>query len=107
MRKFLYWSFYCVALLVVAGLAGCSSDGEQTEGVQAPFSGVHVFEGLVSEATGGNYVLVIGDESYGLEGNNDEIKQFVGQTVEVSASIEGNTLRVVRIGPPARPSPEG
>jgi hypothetical protein len=98
-----YRSLYWVALLVIGVLAGCSSDGEQSEG-QGDFSGVHVFEGQVAEGDGGNYVLVIGDVSYELEGNNDEIRQFSGQTVEVAASIAGNTLQVTRIGPPAPPA---
>jgi hypothetical protein len=92
-----YKSLYWVALLVIGVLAGCSSGGDQSE---ADFSGVHVFEGQVAEGDGGNYVLVIGDVSYELEGNNDEIRQFAGQTVEVAASIEDTTLRVTRIGLP-------
>ena len=105
MRKLLYWSICCVALLVVGVSAGCSRGGDQTEADS--FSGVHIFEGRVSEGTGGNFVLVVGDMSYTLEGNNDEIKKFAGQTVEVSASIDGNTLRVMRIGPSTRPPQEG
>jgi len=119
----------CAVLLLVAGaLGGCSRPGsEQAAETQFPFEGVHIFEGQVSDsscgvmhkiadakqcteqcaAAGGSYVLVIGSVVHPLQGNNDEIKQFAGQTVQVSASLEGNTLRVTRIGPPGQPAQEG
>ena len=119
----------CAALLLVAGaLAGCSRQGgEQAAETEFPFEGVHLFEGQVSDsscgvmhktadakqctdmcvAAGGSYVLVIGSVVHSLQGNNEEIKQFAGQTVQVSASLDGNTLRVVRIGPPAQPPQQG
>lgn len=121
--------YKCAVLLLVAGvLGGCSRPGgEQAAETQFPFEGVHIFEGQVSDsscgvmhkiadakqctdmcvASGGSYVLVIGSVVHPLQGNNDEIKQFAGQTVQVSASLDGNTLRVTRIGPPAQPAPQG
>ena len=102
MRKVASWSLCSAAVLVVCALAGCG--GGQTE---ASFEGVHIFEGRVSEAAGGSYVLLIGDKEHTLEGNTDEIRKFAGQTVQVSASIDGNTLRVTRVGPAATPPPEG
>jgi hypothetical protein len=119
---------YAVLLLVAGVLGGCSPQGgDQAAETQSPFEGVHIFEGQVSDsscgvmhkiadakqcteqcvAAGGSYVLVIGDVVHSLQGNNEEIKQFAGQTVQVSASLDGNTLRVVRIGPPAQPPQEG
>ena len=119
---------YWVLLLLAGVLAGCSrQSGDQAAETQSPFEGVHIFEGQVSDsscgvmhkiadakqctascvASGGNYVLVIGDVVHSLQGNNEEIKQFAGQTVQVSASLDGNTLRVVRIGPPAQPPQAG
>ena len=107
MRKLSYRSNYWLALVFVALLAGCSGNSDQTEGVQDPFAGVHVFEGRITEASGGSYSLVIDDMVYALEGNADEIKQFAGQTVEVRASIDGSTLRVVRISLPGQTPHEG
>lgn len=103
MRKVRYWSLCCAALLAVGLLVACSGG----EGGEAPFAGIHVFEGRVSEGTGGNFVLLVGDQSYALEGNNDEIRKFAGQTVHVSASMEANTLRVTRIVPAPQPPEEG
>jgi hypothetical protein len=119
---------YAVLLLMAGALGGCSRQGgDQAAETQFPFEGVHLFEGQVSDsscgvmhkiadakqcteqcvAAGGSYVLVIGDVVHSLQGNNEEIKQFAGQTAQVSASLDGNTLRVVRIGPPAQPPQEG
>jgi hypothetical protein len=101
MKKMRYWTRGCAALLVVAALTACSGSNEATE---AEFAGVHVFEGRVSEATGGSFVLVVGDTSYALEGNIDEIKKYSGQDVQVTASMGENTLRVTRIAPVQRPA---
>ena len=121
---------HCVVVLLVFGvLAGCSQQqgGEQAAETQYPFEGVHIFEGRVSDSScgvmhkitdakqcteqcvvaGGSYVLVVGDVVHALQGNNDEIKPFAGQTVQVSASLDGNTLRVVRITPPEQPPQAG
>lgn len=120
---------YVVAVVLVFGvLAGCSREGgDQASEAQYPYEGVHIFEGRVADsscgathkiadakqctescvAAGGTYVLVIGDVVHALQGNNDEIKPFAGQTVQVSASLDGNTLRVTRIGPPAQPPQAG
>lgn len=115
---------YIAVVLVFGVLAGCSREGgDQAAEAQYPYEGVHIFEGRVSDsscgvmhkiddakqcteqcvAAGGSYVLVIGDVVHALQGNNDEIKQFAGQTVQVSASLDGNTLRVVRIAAPEQP----
>jgi hypothetical protein len=113
------------AALLMGGLllAGCGQGGEQAG--QATYEGVHVFEGQVSDSTcgamhkmpdgkacteacvggGDSYVLVIGDVVHPLQGNNEEIKQFAGAAAQVSASMEGNTLRVVRISAPGQPAP--
>jgi hypothetical protein len=85
-------SLGCVALLVLGMFAGCSGGTE----AENPFAGVHVFEGRVSES-GGNFVLQVGGESFTLEGNNEEIRKFSGQSVQVSAYVEGTTLKVMRI----------
>lgn len=120
---------YVVVLLVFGVLAGGSQQpgGEQAAETQYPFEGIHIFEGTVADsscgathkmpdakqctdacvAAGGSYVLVIGDAVHALQGNNDEIKPFAGQTVQVSASLDGNTLRVVRIAPPEQPPQAG
>jgi len=113
-----------VTALMMGGLllAGCGQSGEQAE---ATYEGVHVFEGQVSDSTcgamhkmpdakacteacvggGDSYVLVIGDVVHPLQGNNEEIKQFAGAAAQVSASMEGNTLRVVRISAPGQAAP--
>jgi hypothetical protein len=110
------------ATLLAGGLmlSGCGQGGEQA-GNQT-YEGVHVFEGQVSDSTcgamhkmadakacteacvgnGDSYVLVIGDVVHPLEGNIEEIKQFAGAAAQVSASLEGNTLKVVRIGAPGQ-----
>ena len=125
--RFLNYSM--VFLLGMGVLAGCSQrpGGEQAAEAPSPYEGVHIFEGRVSDsscgvthkiddavqctescvAAGGGYVLVVGDVVHALEGNTDEIKPFAGQTVQVSASLAGNTLRVQRIGLPERPPQEG
>jgi hypothetical protein len=101
MKEVAYWSLCSAAVLVVALVVGCG--GGQAED---SFEGIHVFEGRVSE-TGGSYALHIGDVEYALEGNTAELGKFTGQTVQVTASIEGNTLRVTRVGSAAAPPPEG
>ena len=100
MRKVAYWSLCSAALLVVGLWAGCSR-GEPTDS----FAGVHVFEGQVSES-GGNFVLQVGDVQYALEGNSDEISKLAGQTAQVTASIDGDTLKVTRIIPAPIPPPQ-
>jgi hypothetical protein len=95
MTKIRYGGLGCVALLLVTVLAACSSEPAAIE----PFpGGTHVFEGRVSES-GGNFVLMVGDESYTLEGNMDEIRKFAGQNVQVAATMGENRLRVTRITP--------
>ena len=124
------WNNFCLVLLVAGALAGCSQQpgAEQAAETQSPFEGIHIFEGTVADSScgvmhkmpdakqctdacvtaGGTYVLVIGDMVHALEGNSEEIKPFAGQSVQVSASLDGNTLKVVRIGPPGQqPPPEG
>jgi hypothetical protein len=54
---------------------------------------------------GEGYVLVIGDVVHPMQGNAEDIKAFAGQTAQVSASLEGNTLHVVRIRAPGQASP--
>ena len=117
-----------VAALLIGGvlLAGCSQQGgEQAAGGEFPYGGVHVFEGQISDAScgathkmpdakacteacvagGDGYVLVIGDVVHPLQGNSDEIGQFAGVAAQVSASLEGNTLRVVSIRAPGQQAP--
>jgi hypothetical protein len=124
-------SYTCIrgalaAALLAGGLAlaGCGQGGEQAGGSQT-YEGVHVFEGQVSDSTcgamhkmpdakacteacvngGDSYVLVIGDVVHPLQGNNEEIKQFAGAPAQVSASLEGNALKVVRISAPGQRQP--
>jgi hypothetical protein len=97
-------------LLLLVLPAACSRGREDAAWDQGPFPGVHLFEGRVSDApegSGGNYVLAVGDELYALQGNNEEIGRYAGQAVEVRASVDGNTLRVVRIDPQDQRSPGG
>lgn len=125
--QFGIWRNLPATLLAFGMLAGCSQQqgGEQTAGGEGRYEGVHVFEGRVSDATcgathkmddakacteacvngGDSYVLVIGDVVHPLQGNAEEIKPFAGQPAQVSASLEGNTLHVVRISAPGQPPP--
>lgn len=126
MIQFGYWRYSLAALLVVGLMAGCSQQGgEQAAGGGSPYEGVHVFEGQVSDSScgathkmadakacteacvngGDSYVLVIGDVVHPLEGDAEAIKPFAGQPAQVSASLEGNTLHVVRISAPGQPPP--
>lgn len=125
MNQGCYWRYSLTALLAVGMLAGCSQQGgEQSEGGQSAYGGVHVFEGQISDSScgathkmpdakactegcvngGDSYVLVVNGVVHPLEGNADEIKPFAGQTVQVSASMDGNTLHVVRISAPGAAS---
>lgn len=83
----------------------------------------HVFVGVVSDSScgvkhktdnakqcteacignGASYVLVINDVVHKLQGNPEEFKKFAGEKVEISASLDGNTLKVARIGPVSQP----
>jgi len=121
------WATWPAAVLIGGLLlAGCSRQGgEQAADGQFPYEGVHVFEGQVSDAScgathkmpdakactemcvagGGGYVLVIGNVVHPLEGNAEEIKAFAGAAAQVSASLEGNTLRVVSIRAPGQRQP--
>ena len=115
-----YVSTYSVALLVVAVLTGCTrpDSGEQTAETQQSFHGVHTFEGVVSDAScglthktddpkqctiacvenGSIYVLLIEGVIHDLRGDAEELRRFAGEQVAVSASLDGNTLEIVRIG---------
>jgi len=121
--QFGYRRYSWAALLAVGMLAGCSQQGGEQG--QATYEGIHVFEGQVSDATcgathkmpdakactemcvagGDSYVLVIGDVVHPLQGNAEEIKPFAGAPAQVSASLEGNTLRVVSISAPGQRQP--
>jgi len=117
---------YALASLLAVGLLACSQQGgEQAAGGGGGYEGVHVFEGRISDATcgathkmpdakacteacvngGDSYVLVIGDVVHPLQGNAEDIKPFAGQPAQVSASLEGDTLHVVRISAPGQPPP--
>ena len=116
MTQLVSWQYTLAVLLAMGLLAGCS----QQVGEPAPFEGVHVFEGLVSDSScgavhrmedaracteacvgaGDSYVLVVGDVVHTLEGNADDIREFAGATAQVSASLDGDTLRVVQIRAP-------
>ena len=126
MVQFGQWRYLLAAVLAAGLMAGCSQGGEQAAG-EGAYEGVHVFEGQVSDAScgathkmpdakactegcvngGESYVLVIGDVVHPMEGNAEEIKAFAGQAAQVSASLEGNTLKVVRIRAPGQPATEG
>ena len=125
MIQFGYWRYSLAALLAGGMLAGCSQQGGEQAAGGGAYEGVHVFEGRVSDAScgathkmpdakacteacvnsGSSYVLVIGDVVHTLQGNAEEIKPFAGQPAQVSASLEGNTLHVVRIRAPGQPPP--
>lgn len=103
------------ALLLVAALL----TGWTRNTVAAQDGSRAIFEGTVSDSSckathktgdakaciaacvggGDKYVLVIGDAFHELEGNPEQFKQFAGEKVRVSATLEGNTLKVVNIGP--------
>jgi hypothetical protein len=105
-------------------MTGCTRpDGsEQTEETQQSFQSVHIFEGVVSDAScglthktddpkqctiacvenGSDYVLLIEGVVHNLRGDAEEFRRFAGEEVAVSASLDGNTLEVVRIGPVAQ-----
>ncbi|OFW13385.1 MAG: hypothetical protein A3H27_07445 [Acidobacteria bacterium RIFCSPLOWO2_02_FULL_59_13] len=111
---------YWVVLLLVGVLTGCTrpDSGEQIAETQN-YSGVHIFEGVVSDSScgathktdnakqcteacvsgGAGYVLVVGNVVHELKGNTEQFQQWAGERVEVSASLDGNTLEVSRIEP--------
>lgn len=106
-------SRYASLLLVFALLAGWA----QQQLTAQPQTGRHIFEGVVSDAScgakhkqsdakacieaclgrGGKYVLVVGDIVHELEGDAAQFKSFAAERVRVSASLEGNTLKVATI----------
>ncbi len=124
MTQLVSWRYTLAVLLAVGLLAGCSQQGDE-QATGGPFEGVHVFEGRVSDAScgathkmddaracteacvgaGDSYVLVVGDVVHTLEGNADDIREFAGATAQVSASLDGDTLRVVRISAPDAGTP--
>jgi len=107
-----------VALLLAGVLTGCTQR-ESVEPVEQITETRHVFEGVVADSScgathktdnakqcteacvagGADYVLVIGEVVHELEGNAEELSRFAGERVEVSASLDGTTLKVARIGP--------
>jgi len=120
MTQLVSWQYTLTVLLAAGLLAGCSQQGGEQAGGQAPFEGIHVFEGRVSDSScgavhrmedaracteacvgaGDSYVLVVGDVVHTLEGNADDIREFAGAIAQVSASLDGDTLRVVQIRAP-------
>jgi hypothetical protein len=48
---------------------------------------------------GSNYVLVAGNETYTLEGDQIQLKKFAGGSATVTGHLDGSILRVATIGP--------
>ena len=49
--------------------------------------------------SGSQYVLVVNDKLYGLQGRNEELDKFAGQTVIVTGMVHDASLRVVSVKP--------